>query len=93
MTQDEIVVMAVNAGLVKWEVLAYKNELEAFAKLVEEKTRRDLREEIVYTWVPPRFVDLAVESEREACANLCEESNDMVSSYGLAQAIRARGEA
>jgi len=39
MTQDDIVVMAVNAGLVKWEVLAYKNELERFAKLVAAKER------------------------------------------------------
>ena len=38
MTQDDIVVMAVNAGLVKWEVLAYMGELKAFAKLVAEKT-------------------------------------------------------
>jgi len=33
----------------------------------------------------------AVEREREACAKMCEESNDIGSSYGLAQAIRARG--
>lgn len=39
MTQDDIVVMAVNAGLVKWEVLAYTNELERFAKLVAAKER------------------------------------------------------
>ena len=32
----------------------------------------------------------AVLAEREACAKVCEESNDMASSYGLAQAIRAR---
>jgi hypothetical protein len=32
-------------------------------------------------------------AEREACAKLCEESNDIGSSYGLAQAIRARGQA
>jgi hypothetical protein len=30
-------------------------------------------------------------AEREACAKVCEESNDIGSSYGLAQAIRARG--
>lgn len=33
----------------------------------------------------------AVLAEREACAKVCEESNDIGSSYGLAQAIRARG--
>lgn len=30
-------------------------------------------------------------AEREACAKVLEESNDIGSSYGLAQAIRARG--
>lgn len=44
MTQDDIVVMAVNAGLVKWEVLAYKNELQTFAKLVANKERREILE-------------------------------------------------
>ena len=38
-----------------------------------------------------RFFHLAVEKEREACALICEESNDMGTSYGLAQQIRARG--
>lgn len=40
-----------------------------------------------------RFAALVAAEEREACANICEESNDMGSSYGLAQAIRARGQA
>ena len=29
--------------------------------------------------------------EREACAKVAEEANDIGSSYGIAQAIRARG--
>lgn len=37
--------------------------------------------------------DMGVAYERDACAKVCEESNDMASSYGLAQSIRARGEA
>jgi len=40
-----------------------------------------------------RFAALVAAAEREACAKVCEESNDMGSSYGLAQAIRARGQA
>ena len=36
------------------------------------------------------FAKLVAAKEREACAKVCEESNDMASSYGLAQAIRAR---
>ena len=38
-------------------------------------------------------VEAAVKAEREACAQLCEDSNDGCSSYGLAKAIRDRGEA
>ena len=42
-----------------------------------------------------RFAQLiaadAIAKEREACAKLCEEANDMCSSYGLAKAIRQRG--
>jgi hypothetical protein len=37
-----------------------------------------------------QFAKLVADKEREACAKVCEESNDMASSYGLAQAIRAR---
>ena len=40
----------------------------------------------------PADMDKAIEKEREACAKVCEESNDMGSGYGLAQAIRARGQ-
>ena len=38
------------------------------------------------------FAKLVAAAEREACAMVCEESNDFGSSYGLAQAIRARGQ-
>ena len=38
-----------------------------------------------------RFAQLVAEAEREACAKVAEESNDFGSSYGIAQAIRARG--
>ena len=39
MTKDEIIDMAKEAGLVNWEVTAYANELERFAKLVVEHER------------------------------------------------------
>ena len=45
-------------------------------------------------WFDPyleRFFHMAQAAEREACALICEESNDMGTSYGLAQQIRARG--
>jgi hypothetical protein len=87
MTQDEIIEMAKQSGI--WESYPDSWSLEKFAKLVADKTRQELREEIVYTWVPPHFVDIAVETEREAII-------DLVAMYGgpvdLEAAIRARGE-
>ena len=76
MTHDDIVVMAVNAGANAHFVKHHIAFIEKLAKLVEDKTRRDLREEIVYTWVPPHFVDIAVEAEREECAQICENFAD-----------------
>lgn len=97
MTQDDIVIMAINAGANAHFVKHHIAFIEAFAKLVDDKTRRELREEIVYTWVPPHFVDLAVQNEREECAKVCETRLGPTATdfYGnvYAQAIRARGEA
>jgi hypothetical protein len=107
MSQDEIIEMAKQAGLLDevngWDVW-FPDELEAFAKLVEDKVRQELREEIIYTWVPPHFVDLAIKEEREACALRAEDFlidpepnwdgdfwNQAVER--VAMAIRARGEA
>jgi hypothetical protein len=39
MTQDEIIELARQVGLVDWESSAYRNELQAFAKLVAAKER------------------------------------------------------
>lgn len=72
-----------------------------FAEMVAEKTRKELREEIVYTWVPPHFVDLAVEAEREACAKVCDERFEKHPDLSIASGeagmcahfIRARGAA
>jgi len=73
MKQNDIIDMAIQAGISKEDARQKLWWLEAFAKLVDDKTRRELREEIVYTWVPPHFVDLAVEHEREECAKVCED--------------------
>jgi hypothetical protein len=65
MTQDEIIELAKQAGFptdYNDKRLLHSVEVEAFAKLVAEKARQEMREEIVYTWVPPHFVDMAVES-------------------------------
>jgi hypothetical protein len=77
MNGQKIIEMAKEAGLTVTYIgdpigLSYA-QIAHFAKLVEDKARQELREEIIYTWVPPHFVDLAVETEREACAVIAEE--------------------
>jgi hypothetical protein len=39
MTQDEIIEMAKQSGLNGWEISAYKNEIQHFAKLVAQHER------------------------------------------------------
>jgi len=40
MTQDEIIELAKQAGIhTDWEISAYKNELQHFAKLIAERER------------------------------------------------------
>ncbi len=103
MQRDEIIEMAKEAGF--WQDLSVYEGLgehfKAFANLVADKTRKELREEIIYTWVPPHFVDLAVKEEREACAKVCNASDlidfptrvEDAAISKCAKAIRARGEA
>jgi hypothetical protein len=101
MTQDDIIEMAKQSNLLGViDCFHYTGrqtwveEATAFAKLVEDKIRQKLREEVIYKWVPPHFVDLAVKEEREACARFLETTDicgDAVMDE-LAAAIRARGE-
>lgn len=96
MTQDEIIGM-LRASCDKDRVDPEQNgfwvitteELEAFAKLVAEKATEEANARANASWT--LMCKKMVEAEREACAKVCEESNDIGSSYGLAQAIRARG--
>ena len=39
MTQDEIIEMAKQSGLNGWEISAYKNEIQHFAKLIAQHER------------------------------------------------------
>ena len=65
-------------------------------EMMQLMTEMGLHEGGIENWVPDNawllVANRAIEIEREACAKVCEESNDMGSSYGLAQAIRARGQ-
>jgi hypothetical protein len=103
MSNDEIIEMARQAGATEIghkppAFHFYLKDLQAFAKLVADKARQELREEVIYTWVPPSFVDFAIKTEREACAKICEQRSDPLGYANLtaevcAKAIRARGEA
>jgi hypothetical protein len=105
MTQDEIVKMAREAGLDP-DLWNYTDAFERFAALVAAAER-----EKVAAWMMARgyatghgdtIEDLLVElewqvreSEREACAKVCED-RERANLYGVkecAAAIRARGQA
>ena len=98
MTQDEIIKLARQAGGTPYVNRHYPGEtsfafgpkaFEAFAELVADKATEEANARANASWT--LMCKKMVEAEREACAKVCEESNDMGSSYGLAQAIRARG--
>ena len=44
MTREDIIRMALEAGLVQWEATAYANELSSFAELVREHERNEIIE-------------------------------------------------
>jgi hypothetical protein len=76
-----------------WTFNSYE-ELEAFAKLVADKARQELREEIIYTWVPPHFVDIAIESCAEkAWIALVKHKQPWNVRQDVRDAIRAREQA
>lgn len=72
MTRDEIIHMAVMNGFYKndegivtspfIEDVDISELLLDFAEDLVAKARQEMREEIVYSWVPPHFVDIAIES-------------------------------
>ena len=108
---EEIIEMARQAGfrytgnfsVDKGESLScFQAELEAFAKLVEERTAAKEREACTAHAITAaeKAIDVAMKLEREACAKVCEPTSDRVytpNSIGVMQscaaAIRARGEA
>lgn len=104
MTQDDIIHMTIEASATGCADELTGDAIARFAKLVEDKTRQELRDEIVYKWVPPSFVDYAIKAEREACANLCSsekrwwdgmshaEKDIYQAIDNISAVIRARGE-
>ena len=95
MTQDEIIDLAKQAGLLDevngWDVW-FPDELEAFAKLVAAKHDPKIAIADAYR----AGVDSGIAAEREACAKVCESQNeagpDNENWWECAEAIRARGE-
>jgi hypothetical protein len=96
MTQDEIIEMARQAGCFeKHQVLYFtQQDLEYFAKLVEEKATEEANARANASWT--LMCKKMVAFEREACALICEKEqeewgwdSDVIDA---AIAIRARGE-
>ena len=95
MTKEEIIEMAQQAGFegcseLTWENVICTEELEAFAKLVEDFATAKEREGLV------RIIEANIADEREACWKIACEYTQRFSSHpclAVADAIRARGEA
>jgi len=92
MTQDEIIEMARQAGIIAIHTEGDGNwhqqfvALEAFAKLVAAKAFQDGYEKGIAAF------NEAVLIEREACAKLCESHGTWDNTETIAKAIRARGQ-
>ncbi len=91
MTQDEIIELAVKAGMRREVVTMYENPelLEAFAKLVAEHERKECAEQ--YLRIMRNAVKDAVEREREACAEVADEYTKASYLGAVGAAIRSRG--
>jgi hypothetical protein len=92
MTQDEIIEMARQAGLLGGPVFA--QGLERFAKLVAEKVADGVSKHAETHRLDD--IEIAVAAEREACAKVCEElvievvGNSALAVDQCARTIRAR---
>jgi signal transduction histidine kinase len=88
MTQDEIIEMANEAGIIQPRNVI--KTLEAFAKLVAQHERERFTDAAMKA--AEKGIDTAIALEREACAKVCESMNKyMDDGEECATAIRARG--
>jgi len=101
MTQDEIIEMATQAGMDYLKYISPESfkKVTVFAKLVAERERERIiaKNAPVIKQINEHIKELqdAVKAEREACAKLFEQGDEMGEwySYEVAKAIRARGQA
>jgi hypothetical protein len=97
MTQEEIIEMAVKAGIAQAVAEVNIDIMEAFAKLVAEKEREICT--VAAMTAAEEAIEFAIKLEREACAKECGKQMGMipmqpwtVNPYEeCAKAIRARG--
>jgi hypothetical protein len=105
MTQDEVIDMARQAGFLYGKMgpldmpfvtaigHTFTVELEAFAKLVAEKATEEANARANASWT--LMCKKMVAFERDACAKVCDELQDVPATepHHCAEDIRARGEA
>ncbi len=88
MTRDEVIKLIENNGL------TLHGDIEHFAALVAKHTLANIDPSSFMTW--QEGYEVGKQTEREACAKVCEQTNDGTP-YNLAEAcaeaIRARGQA
>jgi hypothetical protein len=90
MTQDEIIKMAYEAGIIQPQNVI--KTLEIFANLVAQHEHQRFYDAAMKA--AEKAVDVAMSLEREACAKVCESMNKyMDDGEECATAIRARGQA
>jgi hypothetical protein len=99
MTQDEVIVMAKQAWADAGDAWVAKEwfddrakAFETFAKLVAEKATEETKARTYASWT--LMCKKMVALEREACAKLCDELQDIPATepHHCAEDIRARGE-
>ena len=92
MTQDEIIEMAKQAGLPEAIIEMTPIAFERFAKLVAEKATEEANARANASWT--LMCKKMVALEREACAKVCDELQDVPATepHHCAEDIRARGE-
>jgi len=85
MTQDKLLKLIEEHGL------TLHGDIEHFAALVAAAERKRL--EATAWGASQKWIERAIEAEREACAKLCDDwPVGRADVYSIGQAIRARGE-
>jgi len=91
MTKEDVIRMAREAGFPEAILELSPTALERFAELVAKHTLANIDPSSFMSW--QEGYEVGKQTEREACAKLCENKNTLLEWPTYAAAIRARGQA